>query len=409
MEDGSRWLALAVVLLFLMLLWLVSATQEALAGLNLWWRQKSLTTEEGNTHQLLGKDDAVSGALTLARILAVGIIILASSYLGTGPWWWTSSVLTVAFLVIAVVLWSARATGAAYPESTLASLNGPVMPVIRLLAPMSGLLSSVIERVLPVAVVRKEEAKPGDTSAVTGQEETAEKEAELMIRGIFQLGRTSVREIMVPRIDIQAVDTEASFAQVVDQIIELGYSRLPLYEEIIDRIVGIIYAKDILAYLQRGILPTNLKDVARSAYFVPETKKIGELLRELQQKKIHMAIVVDEYGGTAGLVTMEDLLEEIVGEIEDEYERGGEALVQKLSDQEAIVDARVSIDEMNDLFRLNIESEDFDTVGGFVYSRLGKIASIGDEIQADGVLISVLSMEGRRIKKVRVTKDIPQD
>ena len=231
-----------------------------------------------------------------------------------------------------------------------------------------------------------------------------EAEEREMIRGIINLVDTTTREIMVPRIDIAAVDTEDSPDEAMRLIVERGFSRIPLYEGAIDNVVGVLYVKDLIRYLADGKKPPSLKEIARPAYFVPESKKVDELLAELRQNKVHMAIVVDEYGGTAGLVTIEDLLEEIVGEIEDEYDRS-EVTIERVSEDEAVLDARVSIDEMNELFGLTVEGEDFDTVGGFVYHLLGKMPTPGDEVSANGLRLRVLSVLGRRIKKVRVTRE----
>jgi CBS domain containing-hemolysin-like protein len=225
-----------------------------------------------------------------------------------------------------------------------------------------------------------------------------------MIRGIIKLVGTAAREIMVPRIDIVAVDTDATVEEVMALIMERGYSRIPLYEGTIDNVVGVLYAKDFLRYLARGAHPPSLKDIARPPYFIPESKKVDELLGEMRLNRVHMAIVVDEYGGTAGLVTIEDLLEEIVGEIEDEYDRS-EVTIERLSVDEAILDARVGIDDLNELFGLAVEGEDFDTVGGFVYHLLGRVPIPGDEVCADSLRLRVLSVLGRRIKKVRAIRE----
>jgi CBS domain containing-hemolysin-like protein len=231
-----------------------------------------------------------------------------------------------------------------------------------------------------------------------------EAEERAMIRGIIKLVGTAAREIMVPRIDIVAVDTEDTVEDVMALIIERGYSRIPLYEGTIDNVVGILYAKDFLRYFSRGAQPPSLKDIARPPYFIPESKKVDELLSEMRANRVHIAIVVDEYGGTAGLVTIEDLLEEIVGEIEDEYDRS-EVTIERISPDEAILDARVSIDDLNEIFGLAIEGEDFDTVGGFVYHLLGRVPTSGDEVCADGLRLRVLNVIGRRIKKVRIVRE----
>jgi CBS domain containing-hemolysin-like protein len=232
--------------------------------------------------------------------------------------------------------------------------------------------------------------------------EIIEADEREMIRGVVALDETLAREIMAPRIDIVALEATETIDDALALIVEKGLSRIPLYDETIDNIVGVIYAKDLLRCLAENRRP-ELRDIARPAYFIPESKRVDELLAEFKKSKVHLAIIVDEYGGTAGLVTIEDLLEEIVGEIQDEYDRE-EAPIERVSDDEAILDARVSIDELRDLFGFETEDEDYDTVGGFVYHHLGKVPTAGDEVRVDGLKLRVLSVLGRRIKKVRATR-----
>jgi magnesium and cobalt exporter, CNNM family len=230
-----------------------------------------------------------------------------------------------------------------------------------------------------------------------------EDEEREMIRGVIGLVDTTAREIMVPRIDVVAVPASATLDEAVAVIVEKGFSRLPIYEDSIDNIVGAVYAKDFLRYLLVGERPANLKEIARPPYFIPEGKKVDDLLDELKKSKIHIAIVVDEYGGTAGLVTVEDLLEEIVGEIEDEYDVAATP-IERLSDDEVVVDARVTVEALCELFGVQIEDEDYDTVGGLVYHTLGKMPGPGDSLSVDGLDLEVMSVLGRRIKKVRVSR-----
>ncbi len=224
-----------------------------------------------------------------------------------------------------------------------------------------------------------------------------------MIRGVMDLEFTAVREVMVPRTDIIAIDVEAGFDALARLMVEKGVSRIPVYEGDIDHILGIAHSKEVMRHLINGATRPPVRDILRDDYTVPETKKVHELLSEMRQRRISIAIVVDEYGGTAGLVTVEDLIEEIVGEIQDEFDQE-EQPVQLVSEREAILDARVSIDELNEMFDTDIEKEDFDSVGGFIVNELGRMPSVGDTVQFDGVNLKVLSVAGRRIKKVRVQK-----
>jgi putative hemolysin len=238
-----------------------------------------------------------------------------------------------------------------------------------------------------------------------GEEEGYIEEDERdMIASVCDFDATLAREIMVPRIDMVALEADASIEEALDVIVETGYSRIPVYEGTIENILGILNAKDLLAHLKdNGSSQQGLRDLLRSAHFVPETNKVGEVLRELQRERIQLAIVVDEYGGIAGLVTVEDALEEIVGEIEDEYDTV-EPFCEMVSDQEAIFNARIDLDDVNSLLDTDLPTEDSDTLGGLIYSSLGGVPKVGDEVELDGVCITVLSLLGRRIKKVRVVK-----
>ena len=224
-----------------------------------------------------------------------------------------------------------------------------------------------------------------------------------MIRGVMEMEFRTLRAIMVPRTDILAVDVDDGFAKVAEVMVEDGYSRVPIYEENIDNVIGIAHAKEVLKQLARGGHKPDLRYIIRPAQFVPESKKVHEMLNEMKQKQISIAIVVDEYGGTAGLVTIEDLLEEIVGELRDEFDIE-EQPVQLLTASEVIVDARVGIDDLNEMFDTEIEAEDFDSVGGLIVSELGRMPNVGDQVSVDGIRLKVLTVNGRRIKKVRITK-----
>ena len=225
-----------------------------------------------------------------------------------------------------------------------------------------------------------------------------------MLRSILRLDVTSAREIMVPRLDMVAVDNKSSLTQVADQMVQSGHSRIPVYEDTIDHVLGIVHSRDVLAALARPDFKQTLRDLINPAFFIPETKRLDDLLEELQDKGIQMAIVVDEYGGTEGLVTIEDLLEEIVGEIEDEFSRTRESQLVRLPDGGALVDASVSTEDIEELFATTIDSADVDTVGGFVYQALGKIPSPGDVVSTEHLRIEVVSILGRRLRKLHIQR-----
>ena len=240
-----------------------------------------------------------------------------------------------------------------------------------------------------------------------GEQGVLEAEEEQMINAVIELGSRRVHEVMIPRIDIAAMPVTATFDEAISTFVEEGHSRVPVYEETVDEIVGILYAKDLLPFLRSASGPRpELRTLLRSPVYIPESMTVDDLLHEFQRRKVHIAIVLDEYGGTAGLVTIEDLLEEIVGEIQDEYDTE-EPMVVRLSDEEARVDGRASIDELSELFDSNIEFEDedeYDTVGGLIYHRIGGIPSPGDRVELDGLTLTVESTDGRRVGKVLVVR-----
>jgi putative hemolysin len=230
-----------------------------------------------------------------------------------------------------------------------------------------------------------------------------EEEEKEMIYSIFEFGDTLAREVMVPRIDMIAVEVNTSILDALEVVIQAGHSRIPVFEETIDNIVGILYAKDLLQYWRSDASGLKLRNILRGVYYIPETKKVDELLQELQQRKVHIAIVVDEYGGTAGLVTIEDILEEIVGEIQDEYD-SEEAFMEVISEDEIIFNGRMDLDDVNHIMGIELPTDRSDTLGGLVYSNLGRVPAVGDKVTIQNLEITVLSVVRRQIKKVKVMR-----
>ena len=225
-----------------------------------------------------------------------------------------------------------------------------------------------------------------------------------MLRSIVRLDETTVREIMIPRLDMVAAEQSLGLNEVTTLIADSGHSRLPVFEETSDRIVGIVHARDVLKTLADEERTPELKGLLHPAFFIPETKRLDDLLQDFQTRGEQMAIVVDEYGGTEGLVTMEDLLEEIVGEIEDEFSRTRESEVIHQGEGSVLVDAGIHTSSIEELFGTRIEREGVDTLGGFVYQALGKIPQIGDYVTTDHLRIEVVSILGRRLRKLRISR-----
>ena len=231
-------------------------------------------------------------------------------------------------------------------------------------------------------------------------EDVLEKDEREMIHGVVEMGETAVKEIMVPRVEIVGIEIGTPLSEITEIIKKTGHSRFPLYEDSLDEIKGILYSKDFLLHVLGGASVEPLK-IARKAYFIPENKKVDELLRELKKKRLHIAIVVDEYGGTAGLVTMEDILEEIVGEIEDEYD-GEPPSIAKQGTGIYLVSGSVTIADLNDETGLSLPEEEFETVGGLIYDLVGSLPEKGRSVDYHDVTFVVEQVEGQRIVKVKL-------
>ena len=326
----------------------------------------------------------------------------------------------IALVTIVIGELAPKTLALSFTERFALAVARPIAFMGRLLSPFVWLVS-LVSGVLVRALGGKNRPQAGYLSTEelkmlveTGSEQGGiEEDEKEMIHGVIELAETRVHEVMVPRIGIRAVDVNDPMDEVLDLLVRAGHSRLPVYEENLDNIIGILYAKDLLPYLKGngGSAPEiDIRKLARPPVYVPETKAVDELLHEMQVTKRHIAIVVDEYGGTAGLITLEDVVEEIVGEIEDEYDRE-ESLVEQLDEEGMLafrVDGRVSMDDLRDLFELSdTEEEDedeYDTVGGFIVHRVGRIPLPGAVVPFRDVTLTVETAEPRRIAKVIATR-----
>ena len=293
------------------------------------------------------------------------------------------------------------------------TLSAPVELLGRLLGPLVTGLASLTDRIarsLGADVSREAQITAEELKLIVergGEQGVLEAEEEQMINAVIELGERRVHEVMVPRVSIVGIRVDASFEEAIDIVIDEGHSRIPAYEESVDEVVGILYAKDLLPYLKSDAAPRPaLRALLRPPVLVPESMTIDDLLHELQRRKVHIAVVLDEYGGTAGIVTIEDLLEEIVGEIQDEYDVE-EPMVVRISELEARIDGRADVDELRELFDIELELEDeeeYDTLGGLIYHRVGGVPAPGDIVNVDGLTLTVESTDGRRVGKVLVVR-----
>ncbi len=222
-----------------------------------------------------------------------------------------------------------------------------------------------------------------------------------MLQSILELDETILREIMVPRTDMVCVDAEAPFGDILKAILSSGHSRIPVYKNNIDNIIGLVYAKDLLRFWGRPIDTISLAEIMRPPFLVPESKQVSVLLKEFQAACVHIAIVIDEYGGTSGLVTIEDLIEEIVGEIQDEYDHKEEWLV-KQSDGSLLVDGRLNIEEFEEYFDIEVSREKFDTLGGYIVEQFGRVPMVGEQIKIGGFDIVIEQGDQRAIRQLRI-------
>ncbi|MEY4388703.1 MAG: hypothetical protein RLZZ432_422 [Chloroflexota bacterium] len=291
----------------------------------------------------------------------------------------------------------------AAPISLFARLVSPIVAVLVL-------ITRAVSRPFGIDPTRSPELSAAEIRLIVEQgseQGVLEAEEEQMISAVMGLGDSKLHEVMVPRIDIVAIDETSSFDEAVEVVLKEGHSRTPLYRESVDHIVGLLYAKDLLRIIAAGGPKPNLRDIMRPALFVPESQAVDDLLNELQRRKVHMAIVLDEYGGTAGLVTIEDLLEEIVGEIQDEFDEE-EPMSVAVAPGEVLLDGRADIEALTELIDPPLELEDdeeYDTVGGFVYHRIGRVPVVGDQVAVGPFKMSVAKVAGRRVGKVRVRWD----
>lgn len=295
------------------------------------------------------------------------------------------------------------------PEEWAIRLTAPASFFITLLSPILALPLYLARRGASrnlVTITEGELKSLVDASQLAGEIEKDESE---MIHSVFQFGDTVAREIMVPRVDMLALDVVTPLETAADTLLESGFSRVPVYEGSIDNIIGLLYTKDMLNVWRSGSKIDSLHKLLRPAKFVPETKKVDQLLDEMQAARVHIAIVVDEYGGVEGVVTLEDIVEEIVGEIQDEYDDGEEPPFTRISPDEYLCDGRLPLETINELMDLHLPTTDAETLGGLIFARTGGVPNLGDTIDETGATLTVEELIDRRIHKVRVQRVSPAD
>ena len=360
---------------------------------------------------LLAPKGPAGGVSLLKFTLIAAALVLAMAVVlgGSVDRWWLVAIAAVVMLAtLGAVYLLTRAATERFGERIALRTAKAVRTVDSVLAPLLAL--QTVTRPNGSGAVAEEEgsAEEQPPSTEPDGEPLDDREVQ-MIRGVIRLDQTVAREIMVPRVDIVSAEMGTPLATVAEQMIVLGHSRLPVYEGDMDKIVGVAYARDMLGYLNRSEEPpaTLTPEIVRPALFIPESKPLGELLNEFQARQVHIAIVIDEYGGVSGVVTIEDLLEEIVGEIRDEFD-ADEPEIEDAGGGEFFMDAKAGLEDVSELVGVQMKSDGFDTIGGLVYHQLGKIPGRGDSVEYSGVRIEVLSTVGRRLKRLRVVASSPR-
>lgn len=413
MDPDSSLLFLGL-LLCLMMVAFIAAMDTALASVN---RHRVINhiIKDDVQHQSLSQrtSDAYRIKATIALVNAATIIIATLLLLhltrALPLWSQLSSMLMLLLIILMMSGVVAKWLAIRHPEIVIQRLTVPFRLLFWLCAPIVTPINLLIRPLThtegdghPSPNLSHIEAEMLLLMNAGEREGLIQHDEREMIEGIFAFNETIVREIMVPRVDMIALDVTTPMDDALHTIITAGHSRIPVYRDTIDTIVGMLYAKDLLPALRCHEEQISIATLLRPVHFVPETINVGTLLKELQQAKVHIVVVVDEYGGTAGMATIEDLIEEIFGDIQDEYDRE-EPAIQRLSETEMVVDARVSIEEIRQHTNINIESTQSDRMGGLIYEQLGRIPQPNDEMSIEGLTVRVLSIKGVRPDKLHIT------
>jgi CBS domain containing-hemolysin-like protein len=417
--DAQAWLQLIIMVVAFILCAMASAAETSFTSINR-IKLKNLV-EEGDQQaaqieHLLADPNIFLSTILIVNSVAVVVAssmatVLALRFFSTSFGELISSVLTSVFVLIFCEI-APKTAAVQSPLRGARFFIGPVRATAWLLRPLVWLLSNITSVLVRMLGGQMKHRGPFITEdelrllVTVGEEEgVLEEEETEMIRSIFEFADTTVREVMVPRIDMVTLSSTATVNQAVDLAMQGGFSRIPVYEESggVDEILGILYTKDMLRQLREKHGEQPVRDLVRPAYCVPETKKLDDLLREIRQTRTHMAMVIDEYGSVAGLVTIEDLMEEIVGDIQDEYDQE-ELLYERINENEYIFNAKISIYDFNELMEMHLDDSDYETLGGFVYAQLDKIPGVGDTISFENLRFTVMATRGRRILKIRVER-----
>ncbi len=361
-------------------------------------------------HSLLENYSRVNTGLKIVQMLirfsAVGLLLQLVRWGNSMDWdWWYYLSFLAGAMLLAILEWGASMSVVKDPEGWMLKLSGGIRFINRIVSPLVTFLF-LFTRDLEEAQKKLDQVSEEEIKSLVDESHEdgiLEKEERKMIHSVFRLDDTLTREIMVPRIDILTMEASVPFPETVKQFVESGFSRIPIYQEKVDNIVGLLYAKDLLEVAGNGEYHGGISELMRSVYFVPETKVINELLADMQKRRVHLAIVVDEYGGVAGMLTMEDIIEEIFGEIQDEYD-AEETIYRVIGPDEYIFLGKIDVDDLNLILESSLPNQEADTLGGLIYYRLGHVPQLGEVVKFDNLLMTVEQVDEHRINKVRINK-----
>jgi len=425
LDNAWQHLILAAVALAIMCL---AAIVQSTIGLTSIQRIRQFAPAPKDTREDAPRHRSVQSLVDPRRILAASMILLQvlMAILATGELirvfeaatdnplrWLAMAIVAAVFIVFGLALPRALASKQLDRFLVRALRLGHIATI--LLVPLNWIVEQVAKAFL--RVLPGEDAEP-DTFGLEEElrpnrferdDQVIGADEQVMMNGILSLEEMTVRDIMVPRLDIVAVERTVNPSELIETIVKAGHSRIPVYQESVDRIIGVLYAKDLLPFVIGNTNRIPLLDLIRPAFVVPESKRLNVLFAELRRDKIHLAIVADEYGGTAGLVTIEDILEEIVGEIQDEYDTD-DWLFDQPSEDQLLADGRLPIEDVEDALRIQFEEDDdFGTLGGFVHKHLGRLPIRGDAFEAEGVRVEIQAVERHRVRKLLLTKLPPEE
>lgn len=411
--NVSIWIAVAASLAGC----LVSACHVALRTFSR-KRLADLLEDRGKSHRYdkLIEHEHLLLLTTGALRAIVTVVITLACYRAFAPyldasWHWLASFGSALLLLLVFCLGIPVSWGKHRPERLLGWASPGLILLSRVMLPLIQplhWLDPIVRRISGVDIDEDDDDVADEVLSAIEEHEEGKNVGEAqreMLEAVLELPKTFAGEVMTPRTDVKGIEFHSTLAQVKHDVLSYGYSRIPVYEENLDNIKGILYAKDLIRYLGDGV-DFKLEDVTRDAFLVPESKPVSDLLAEFKQRKVHLALVLDEYGGTAGLVTIEDILEEIVGDIHDEHEVADDSPeVHHLDEHTAIADARMHIDDVNDALDLDLpEDEDYETLGGFVFSTLGHVPEAGESFDFENLRVTVMEAEKTKILKVRLEK-----